>query len=108
METVRSLPEPFGSMVSTLIEVCAYAGTGNVLKIQKLLHLCSEHYETNDNKDRKKVGGRFWNVVCLTCLPCGLVANSACSLVILQTGAKDAKKVSRLLFSLSSIHAVTQ
>jgi 26S proteasome regulatory subunit N1 len=29
----------------TLVEVCAYAGTGNVLKIQNLLHICSEHYE---------------------------------------------------------------
>jgi hypothetical protein len=29
----------------TLVEVCAYAGTGNVLKVQKLLHICSEHYE---------------------------------------------------------------
>ncbi|CAL2040162.1 unnamed protein product [Caenorhabditis brenneri] len=46
VESLRSLPDPFGAMVSTLVEVCAYAGTGNVLKIQKLLHLCSEHYET--------------------------------------------------------------
>uniref|UniRef100_A0A8R1DTU9 26S proteasome non-ATPase regulatory subunit 2 n=1 Tax=Caenorhabditis japonica TaxID=281687 RepID=A0A8R1DTU9_CAEJA len=45
VESLRSLPNPFGAMVSTLVEVCAYAGTGNVLKIQKLLHLCSEHYE---------------------------------------------------------------
>jgi 26S proteasome regulatory subunit N1 len=34
IESVRALPEPFGSMTSTLIDVCAYAGTGNVLKIQ--------------------------------------------------------------------------
>lgn len=49
VESVRALPEPFGSMMSTLIEACAYAGSGNVLKIQKLLHLCSEHYETKEN-----------------------------------------------------------
>ena len=35
------------------MEVCAYAGTGNVLKIQKLLHLCSEHYETKEDKKKK-------------------------------------------------------
>lgn len=40
------IPEPFKSMAMTLVEVCAYAGTGNVLKIQQLLHICSEHYET--------------------------------------------------------------
>ncbi|KAI6233006.1 26S proteasome non-ATPase regulatory subunit 2 [Aphelenchoides fujianensis] len=58
VESLRSLPEPFGSMVSTLVDVCAYAGTGNVLKIQRLLHICSEHYEGKDDKkkDDKKKG----------------------------------------------------
>jgi len=49
--------EPFRSMASTMVEVCAYAGTGNVLKIQKLLHICSDHYEpekAEDKKDDKK------------------------------------------------------
>uniref|UniRef100_A0A914Z170 26S proteasome non-ATPase regulatory subunit RPN1 C-terminal domain-containing protein n=1 Tax=Panagrolaimus superbus TaxID=310955 RepID=A0A914Z170_9BILA len=52
VESLRSLPEPFGSMVSTLVDVCAYAGTGNVLKIQNLLHICSEHEK--DPKTEKK------------------------------------------------------
>lgn len=54
VEMVRALPDPFGTMFSTLIDVCAYAGTGNVLKIQKLLHICSEHYETKETKEAKK------------------------------------------------------
>uniref|UniRef100_A0AC34GUR2 26S proteasome non-ATPase regulatory subunit 2 n=1 Tax=Panagrolaimus sp. ES5 TaxID=591445 RepID=A0AC34GUR2_9BILA len=54
VESLRSLPEPFGSMVSTLVDVCAYAGTGNVLKIQNLLYICSEHYEQEDRRDKKK------------------------------------------------------
>ncbi|VDM95777.1 unnamed protein product [Thelazia callipaeda] len=54
VEIVRALPDPFGTMFSTLIDVCAYTGTGNVLKIQKLLHICSEHYETKETKDAKK------------------------------------------------------
>lgn len=37
--------EPHRSMAKTLVDICAYAGTGNVLKIQQLLHICSEHYE---------------------------------------------------------------
>ncbi|KAI6202974.1 26S proteasome non-ATPase regulatory subunit 2 [Aphelenchoides besseyi] len=52
VESLRSLPEPFGSMVSTLVDVCAYAGTGNVLKIQRLLHICSEHYEGKEEKKK--------------------------------------------------------
>lgn len=47
-------------MAKTLVDICAYAGTGNVLKIQSLLHICSEHYEPpaadtkDDKKDKKK------------------------------------------------------
>ena len=26
-----------------MVETCAYAGSGNVLKVQKMLHLCAEH-----------------------------------------------------------------
>ena len=29
--------------VALVLETCAYAGSGNVLNIQKLLHLCAEH-----------------------------------------------------------------
>ncbi|XP_066587584.1 26S proteasome non-ATPase regulatory subunit 2 [Prorops nasuta] len=47
------IPEPFRSMSTTLVEVCAYAGTGNVLKIQHLLHICSEHYEPSNEKEEK-------------------------------------------------------
>merc|ERR1712025_735264 len=53
------IPEPFRQVAVTLVEICAYAGTGNVLKIQQLLHICSDHYEqdkeaTDKSKDKKK------------------------------------------------------
>jgi 26S proteasome regulatory subunit N1 len=41
--------EPFRSMATTLVEMCAYAGTGNVLKVQHFLHICSEHYDAKDS-----------------------------------------------------------
>lgn len=47
------IPEPFKSMAVTMVDICAYAGTGNVLKIQHLLHVCSEHYEHSDKEERK-------------------------------------------------------
>jgi len=52
------LTDPFQSMAKTLVDICAYAGTGNVLKIQSLLHICSEHHEpaekdeTSSRKDK--------------------------------------------------------
>ncbi len=53
LATLEVLTEPFKSMAVTLVDVCAYAGTGNVLKIQALLHKCSEHYEPQSDKDDK-------------------------------------------------------
>merc|ERR1712110_273598 len=60
MAALEVIPEPFRQTAVTLVEVCAYAGTGNVLKIQQLLHICSEHYEQDkvetEKKDKKKDG----------------------------------------------------
>merc|ERR1711872_404603 len=56
---LQVIPEPFRQIATTLVEICAYAGTGNVLKIQQLLHICSEHYENekeSEKKDKKKDG----------------------------------------------------
>merc|ERR1719209_1906278 len=62
MAALEVIPEPFRQTAVTLVEVCAYAGTGNVLKIQQLLHICSEHYEQDkgetEKKDKKKDGDK--------------------------------------------------
>ncbi|KAF7637169.1 26S proteasome non-ATPase regulatory subunit 2 [Meloidogyne graminicola] len=54
LEPLRALSDPFGKIASTLVDVCAYAGTGNVLKVQEMLHICSEHYEKEEQKDESK------------------------------------------------------
>ena len=47
-------------------QVCAYAGTGNVLKVQEMLQICTDHYigaDTSSKKDKKKqdkVGSEFF------------------------------------------------
>lgn len=55
--------EPFKAMSKTLLDICAYAATGNVLKIQQLLHICSEKRESKETSDessgKKKEGGKF-------------------------------------------------
>jgi 26S proteasome regulatory subunit N1 len=35
--------QQFREFLALVIETCAYAGSGNVLKVQKMLHLCAEH-----------------------------------------------------------------
>ena len=41
-----------------MVEMCAFAGTGNVLRVQSMLHHCDEHIEKNkgrseDDPDKK-------------------------------------------------------
>ncbi|RWS26321.1 26S proteasome non-ATPase regulatory subunit 2-like protein, partial [Leptotrombidium deliense] len=43
--------EPFKAMSKTLLDICAYAATGNVLKIQNLLHVCSEKQDVKEGQE---------------------------------------------------------
>lgn len=52
------LPQPYRNMAVTMVEICAYAGTGNVLKIQKMLHNCSEHYDNKEQEEKKDDKGK--------------------------------------------------
>lgn len=54
LAALEAVVEPLKSMTQMLVDICAYAGTGNVLKIQQLLHLCSEHDDTKDNESNDK------------------------------------------------------
>lgn len=54
LAALEVVPEPLRSFANILVEVCAYAGTGNVLKIQQLLHICSEPPQEEEVKDEKK------------------------------------------------------
>ncbi|KAJ8129496.1 hypothetical protein O1611_g4136 [Lasiodiplodia mahajangana] len=50
LETLKVLNHPLARPTSVLVEICAWAGTGAVLKIQDLLHICNEHFEESDEK----------------------------------------------------------
>mmetsp|Transcript_5217 Transcript_5217/g.3934 ORF Transcript_5217/g.3934 Transcript_5217/m.3934 type:complete len:148 (-) Transcript_5217:768-1211(-) len=40
----QTLPnKQFSEFLVLVLETCAYAGSGNVLKVQKMLHACAEH-----------------------------------------------------------------
>ncbi|BEJ12927.1 hypothetical protein CspHIS471_0301010 [Cutaneotrichosporon sp. HIS471] len=42
LETLKVIEHPIARSAEVLVEVCAYAATGNVLKIQSMLHTCAE------------------------------------------------------------------
>ena len=61
LETLKVIEHPMSKPASVLAEMSAWAGTGAVLKLQQLLHICNDHIEEKDeregeesNKDEKK------------------------------------------------------
>ncbi|KAI1826515.1 armadillo-type protein [Xylaria intraflava] len=50
LATLKAVEHPIGRPTYILAEICAWAGTGAVLKIQELLHICNEHIEESDEK----------------------------------------------------------
>jgi len=50
MEVCKLIPnQKYADFVELVVETCAYAGSGNVLKVQKMLHLCAEHKEDSES-----------------------------------------------------------
>ncbi|KAK3353044.1 armadillo-type protein [Lasiosphaeria hispida] len=50
LETLKAVEHPMAKPTAVLASICAWAGTGAVLKIQELLHICNEHIEESDEK----------------------------------------------------------
>ncbi|KAG4416588.1 proteasome regulatory particle base subunit [Cadophora malorum] len=50
LETLKVIDHPMSKPTSVLAEICAWAGTGTVLKLQELLHICNDHIEESDEK----------------------------------------------------------
>lgn len=50
LETLKAVEHPMAKPTAVLAEICAWAGTGAVLKIQELLHICNEHIEDGEEK----------------------------------------------------------
>ena len=58
IETLKAIEHPLSREVQILVDATSYAGTGNVLKIQTLLHSCAEHVAPekadNDAEDARE------------------------------------------------------
>lgn len=56
METLKAIEHPASKEVRILVDACSYAGTGNVLKIQTLLHYCAEHPSADKEREDAEDG----------------------------------------------------
>ncbi len=57
IETLKAIEHPISKQTQVLVDICSYAGTGNVLKIQSMLHYCSEHIVEKEDEEESKEGG---------------------------------------------------
>jgi 26S proteasome regulatory subunit N1 len=56
LDILKAIDHPMAKPSAVLASVCAWAGTGTVLKLQELLHICNEHLEEKDeNKGQELV-----------------------------------------------------
>ncbi|KAI8369001.1 armadillo-type protein [Blakeslea trispora] len=51
LETLKIITHPLGLQAMVLVEALSYAGTGNVLKVQKMLHFCNDHFDKEREDD---------------------------------------------------------
>ena len=58
LQIAKTLAECVSKYAQVVLDGCAYAGSGNVLKVQELLALCGEHIETEE-ATAWKVRGEF-------------------------------------------------
>lgn len=54
IETLKAIEHPVAKTARILVEVCSFAGTGNVLKVQAMLHHCGEHIDMSKDKEKDK------------------------------------------------------
>ncbi|KAF4563925.1 proteasome regulatory particle base subunit [Pleurotus pulmonarius] len=52
IETLKAIEHPVSKTAQILVEACAFAATGNVLKVQAMLHHCDEHLNTGKEKEK--------------------------------------------------------
>ena len=50
LDILKAIDHPMAKPTSVLASVCAWAGTGTVLKLQELLHICNEYIEDDEKK----------------------------------------------------------
>lgn len=51
VETLHAIEHPLARSAEILVDVCSFAGTGNVLKVQQMLQICAEHAEKPKPKE---------------------------------------------------------
>ncbi|GFH09753.1 26S proteasome non-ATPase regulatory subunit 2 homolog [Haematococcus lacustris] len=65
LQVAKTLNERISQFAQVTLDGCAYAGTGNVLKVQQLLAMCGEHLEAGEEGSAWKAMHQPAAVLCL-------------------------------------------
>merc|ERR1719224_229974 len=57
LELAKVVEGSVGEYLALTLETCAYAGSGNVLKVQRYLQICGEHASKEDDTDEAAAAG---------------------------------------------------
>ncbi|CAO1633048.1 unnamed protein product [Jaminaea pallidilutea] len=57
IETLKAIEHPISKQAGVLVDACSYSGNGDVLKIQQMLHHCTEHIGVDSEKEGGSSGG---------------------------------------------------
>jgi len=71
IEVARTLPGKISKYACSLLDMCAYAGTGNVLKVQEFLSICGEHIEVDDGDEGWQTAHQGINALAIGIVACG-------------------------------------
>ncbi|KAJ3164106.1 proteasome regulatory particle base subunit [Geranomyces variabilis] len=52
LAALEAMGNSLAKTILVLVDTCAYAGTGNVLSIQRMLHYCNDHIDPEKENDR--------------------------------------------------------
>jgi 26S proteasome regulatory subunit N1 len=56
IEFLKAIEHPISKTARILLDVCSYAGSGNVLKVQAMLHHCDEHIDMSKKETEEGKG----------------------------------------------------
>ena len=54
VETLKMIEHLISKQAQILIEACFFAGSGNILRVQAMLHHCNEHTEKQKEKEKEE------------------------------------------------------
>ncbi|TYZ63282.1 hypothetical protein PybrP1_009071 [[Pythium] brassicae (nom. inval.)] len=102
LEAAKTIEHKISKYLAITLETCAYAGSGNVLKIQQLLRACAEHIEEPEHAQHQSVA-----VIGIALIAMGESVGSEMAMRsfdhLLQYGEVAVRRAVPLAFALLSI-----